>query len=196
MLINLIIRILNIVVAVLGLALVLRVVLPWLRLSRNHPVMRFLVSTTEPIVRPIRRVLGNGGVRWTRGGAIDLSPIAAFFVIWLAQAVITRLLVWIAAPPLWLLRPGQNLERWLVGVIGLLVQLYSFLLLARILLEWIRVPYSRPVMRFLWDVTEPLLAPIRQRLPSFAGLDFSPIVAVILLSLVQSLLVSLIRVLL
>ncbi len=195
MLINLLIRVLNIAVAVLGLALVLRVVLPWLRLSRNHPVMRFLVSATEPLVRPVRRVLGNGGVRWTRGGAIDLAPIVAFFVLWLAQAVITRILVWIAAPPLWLFQP-QNLERWLVGLIGLLVQLYSFLLLVRILLEWIRVPYSRPLMRFLWDVTEPLLAPIRRRLPTFGGLDFSPIVAVILLSLIQSLLVALIRALL
>ena len=193
MVINLLIRILNIVVAVLGLALVLRVILPWLRVSRSHPVMQFLVSATEPLVRPIRRVLGNGGYRWTRSGSIDLAPIAAVFVLWLAQSVITRLLVWIAAPPLWLFQPAQNLERWLIGVVGLLVQLYSFLLLARILLAWISLSYSHPVMRFLWDVTEPLLAPIRRRLPAFAGLDFSPIVAVLLLSLAQSLLVALIR---
>jgi YggT family protein len=193
MVINLIVRIINIAVAVIGLALVLRVVLPWLRLSRSHPLMRFLVTVTDPLVRPVRRVLGDGGVRWTRGGAVDLAPMAAFFVLWLAQAIVTRLLYWITAPPLWILLPGQDLERWLVGVIGLLVQVYGFLLLLRILLEWIAVRYTHPVMRFLWNITEPLLAPIRRRLPIVAGLDFSPLVALLLVSVAQTLLVTIIR---
>lgn len=193
MLINLVIQILNILVAVLGLALILRVVLPWLRVPRGHPVMQILITVTEPIVRPVRGFLGDGGFRWTRGGSIDLAPIVTFFILWLAQAIITRLLVWIAAPPLWLFQPAQNLERWLVGVIGLLVQIYTFMLLVRILLEWMRVSYAQPMMRFLWDVTEPLLAPIRRRLPTFAGLDFSPVVAVLLLALAQMLVVALIR---
>ena len=196
MLINLLIRILDIVVAVLGLLLVLRVVLPWLRVSRAHPLMRFLVTVTEPLVRAVRRLLGNGGVYWTRGGAIDLAPIAAFFVIWLTQAVLTQLLGWVATPPLWLFQPGQNLERWLIRLIGLLVQLYSFLLLVRVLLTWVRIAPRHPLVRFLWAMTEPLLAPIRRRLPPFGGLDFSPIVAVLLLALLQSLLVALIRTLL
>ncbi|MCD4737876.1 MAG: YggT family protein, partial [Anaerolineae bacterium] len=88
---------------------------------------------------------------------------------------------------------GADWGRWLVGILGLLVQLYSFALLLRILLEWMRVPYTQPVMRFLWDITEPLLRPIRRRLPTFAGLDFSLVVAVLLLSVLQMLLAGLIQ---
>lgn len=193
MLINLMIQILNVLVAVLGLALILRVVLPWLRVSRGHPVMQLLITVTEPIVRPVRGFLGHGGFRRTRGGSIDLAPVVTFFILWLAQAIITRLLLWIAVPPLWLFQPTQNLERWLVGVIGLLIQLYTFMLLVRILLEWLRVSYTQPVLRFLWNVTEPLLRPIRRRLPTFAGLDFSPVVTVLFLAVVQMLVVALIR---
>jgi YggT family protein len=138
----------------------------------------------------MRRVMGSSGIVWTGRSYVDLAPLAVIFVLWLGQAVLVRLLGWIAAPPLWILRPGEDLGRWLAGIINLLFQIYAFLLLVRVLLEWIRVSYTKPLMRFLWDVTEPLLAPIRRRLPVFAGLDFSPIVAILLLAVAQALLVA------
>ncbi|MGC9399651.1 MAG: YggT family protein [Anaerolineae bacterium] len=193
MLIPLLIQILNVFVAVFGVMLILRVLLPWFGVSYTHPVLHFLVGVTEPLVQPFRDILGHGGWRWMGRRRVDLAPLVTLFVAWLAQTVITWLLSWVAAPPLWLLQPGQDLERWLVGVVGVLMQLYTFLLLGRVLLEWMRVSYARPLMRFLWDVTEPLLAPIRRRLPLFAGLDFSPLVALFLLSIAQMLLVILIR---
>lgn len=187
------IRLLDILVPVLGLALILRVVLPWFKVSRAHPVMRFLLAVTEPFVRPVRESLGSGSVRWVRGGYVDLAPLVTIFVIWLTSALLTQLLGWILVPPLWFLRPGANLERWLISVINLLVQVYMFSLLLRMFLEWLRTSYSTKLMRFLWTITEPLLAPIRRRLPTFAGVDFSPVILIVLISLAQMLLTSLIR---
>jgi YggT family protein len=186
---------LDIFVAVLGLALALRVALPWFKVSPSHPVMRFLTTVTEPFVRPVRKVLGRGTIRWTRGGYVDLAPLVTIFVLWLLVALVNQILAWIIAPPLWIFRPGGDLERWLINLLGLVFQIYFFLLLLRILLQWLRVPYTNRYMRFLWNVTEPLLAPIRRRLPSFAGLDFSPVLLILLLSLLQMFLTSLIRVL-
>lgn len=186
-------RILNIVVSVMGLALFLRAVLPFFRVQPQNPVMRVLTTLTDPLVKPIRRVMGGSGIVWTGRSYVDLVPLVAIFVIWLAQAVLVRLLSWIAAPPLWILSPGEDLGRWLAGIINLLFQIYAFLLLVRVLLEWIRISYTQPLMRFLWDVTEPVLAPIRRRLPVFAGLDFSPIAAILLLAVVQALLVALVQ---
>ncbi len=58
-------------------------------------------------------------------------------------------------------------------------QLYSFVLLARVLMSWVQIdPYS-PVARTLYNLTEPVLAPVRNLLPPTAGLDFSPIIAMI-----------------
>ncbi len=187
---------LDILVAILGLALALRVALPWFKVSPSHPAMRVLITVTEPFVRPVRKMLGRGTLRWTRGGYVDLAPLVTIFVLWILVALANQILAWIIAPPLWLFRPGANIERWLINLLSLVFQVYSFLLILRILLEWMRISYANKYMRFLWDVTEPLLAPIRRRLPSFAGLDFSPVVLILLLSLLQMLLTSLIRALL
>jgi YggT family protein len=67
----------------------------------------------------------------------------------------------------------------------LFVQLYSLIILARVLMSWINIdPYS-PVARAIFDLTEPVLAPIRNLLPPAGGLDFSPIIVIILLQVLQ-----------
>jgi len=71
-----------------------------------------------------------------------------------------------------------------MGIGGLLIailQLYNFLVLARVLLSYFpNVDYSNPLVRFLYEVTEPVLAPIReflrQQFPQMGPIDFSPIV--------------------
>jgi YggT family protein len=78
----------------------------------------------------------------------------------------------------------------LAAVVTLLIQLYSFVILARVLMSWINIdPYS-PLARTIYDLTEPVLAPVRNLLPPAAGLDFSPIIVIILLQVLQSLLVA------
>ena len=62
-------------------------------------------------------------------------------------------------------------------LILVLTQLYSLILLARVLMSWVQLdPYS-PIARTLYQLTEPVLAPVRNMLPPMAGLDFSPIIA-------------------
>jgi YggT family protein len=54
----------------------------------------------------------------------------------------------------------------------------------RIILSWIGTDPRNPVVIFLHDITEPILAPIRQYMPRLGMLDLSPMVAIILLSLI------------
>jgi YggT family protein len=75
------------------------------------------------------------------------------------------------------------------GVLILLLQLYILVVFIRVILSWLS-PYPRNgVMRFFWQITEPVLAPIRRRLPAVSGIDLSPLVvwlaALILISLLQ-----------
>ncbi|MGD8998549.1 MAG: YggT family protein [Anaerolineae bacterium] len=63
--------------------------------------------------------------------------------------------------------------------------LYEFAIVARALLPWFRVSPYHPVMRFLIQITEPLLAPIRRNLPVIGGFDFSPMVALLILWAVE-----------
>jgi len=75
-------------------------------------------------------------------------------------------------------------------LVQLFVQLYSLVILARVLMSWVNIdPYS-PLARTIFDLTEPVLQPIRNALPPAGGLDFSPIIAIILLQFLGQLLVS------
>jgi YggT family protein len=65
----------------------------------------------------------------------------------------------------------------------LVLALYA-VLLGRVLWSWIDPTFRGPVGRFLFETTEPVLAPIRRFLPQRGPLDWSPIVAFILLTIV------------
>lgn len=192
MFIGILIRGIQFLFGLIALALFLRVLLPWFKVAPGNAWLRFVTAFTEPLVRPVRRWIG-GGIAWVAGvGYMDFAPVVAFFLLWLAQTLLVRLLLVLAAPPLWLLHPGADPARWINGVLGWLFQLYSLALLARVVLDWIRIPRARGLTAFLWRITEPVLAPLRRVLPRWGGLDFSPVVAVLLLGLVQMLVQGLI----
>ena len=58
----------------------------------------------------------------------------------------------------------------------LLVVVLWLMIVGRVLLSWINPRFDGPVGRFLYDTTEPLLAPIRRVLPQTGMLDLSPLV--------------------
>jgi YggT family protein len=76
----------------------------------------------------------------------------------------------------------------LLRLINLAFTLYSLAFIARALLSWFRISYYHPVARFLIQITEPLLAPLRRYIPPVGGLDFTPMVALLILWLVEQLL--------
>jgi len=78
----------------------------------------------------------------------------------------------------------------LIGLVQFLFELYSFILLARVLLSWFQVDPYHPLVRALFQLTEPVLEPIRRLLPSAGMLDFSPIVAFIAIRLVETVVIN------
>ncbi|NPV67942.1 MAG: YggT family protein [Anaerolineae bacterium] len=72
----------------------------------------------------------------------------------------------------------------------MLGRLYQFVLLARVLMSWVQINPYHPVVQVLLQLTEPVLQPIRQVLPQTMGLDFSPVIAMILVQLVTQVIVA------
>ncbi len=71
------------------------------------------------------------------------------------------------------------------------IQIYNMLIFARVIASWfIRNP-GNPIYHFLYEITEPVLAPIRRIMPSM-GLDLSPIIAYMVFNLLARLIASLI----
>lgn len=72
-----------------------------------------------------------------------------------------------------------------------ILRIYGFILLARVLMTWIpNLDYSNPIVKFLIQATEPVLKPIRDVLPQTGGIDFSPIVVFVAISVLAQVVLS------
>jgi YggT family protein len=77
--------------------------------------------------------------------------------------------------------------------IGLLFQVLSLAILFRVLVSWVDPMGNMRITQILRDLTEPILAPIRSILPNVGMFDFSPIIAMLLLSALSQLIVEALR---
>lgn len=74
-------------------------------------------------------------------------------------------------------------------ILCIALQLYTLILFARIILSWVTMFWSpppglSPVIRFVYDLTEPIMGFFRRYIPAVGGLDLSPIFIFIILSIV------------
>ena len=70
---------------------------------------------------------------------------------------------------------------------GRLIDLYTIIVFVAVITSWLQLPPDNPVVRITRMLTEPLLAPIRKLIPPAGGLDFSPLILLILLQVVRGL---------
>lgn len=74
-----------------------------------------------------------------------------------------------------------------VRIIHLAIEIYSAILFGAVILSWVAPQSRHPIAEFLRKVTDPVLEPIRRVLPAAGGVDFSPMVALLLLQLLGKL---------
>ena len=87
-----------------------------------------------------------------------------------------------------------NLLMALASLIHLVLQAYFWIIIARAVLSWVNPDPFNPIVRFLYRVTEPVLRPIRHRLPTLSiGLDLSPMVVILAIYFLDSFLVYSLR---
>ncbi|QER41735.1 YggT family protein [Thermodesulfobacterium sp. TA1] len=75
----------------------------------------------------------------------------------------------------------------LFQLIDLFLSVYVWIIIARCIISWVNPYPYHPVVRFLYRVTEPVLAPARRIIPPIAGLDLSPIAVIFLIYFIQNL---------
>lgn len=154
-------------------AMLLRFLLQLVRADFYNPISQFLVKVTNPLVIPLRRVIpGLGG--------LDLASLLLAVLLQLAGIVFLLLINGIGLPGVFTLLVWS-----LLGVLGLLVNIYFFALLGMIILSWVAAGSRHPAIYLLYQITEPVMAPFRKVLPAMGGLDFSPILVFILINIIQ-----------
>jgi YggT family protein len=76
-------------------------------------------------------------------------------------------------------------------IVDIGLSLYMWIIIARAVISWVSPDPFNPVVRFLSMITEPVLYPIRRRLPiSLGGIDFSPIIVILAIIFLQTFLVQ------
>ena len=152
-------------------AVALRFLLQWLRADFHNPFSQFLVTVTNPPLRPLRRFI-PGIAR------IDLSSLVLMFIL----KVIELLLVWLisyghipAMTGLFALSITELLK--------LVINIFFYAVMIQIIISWINPGAYNPATVILSRLTEPLLRPARRVLPPIGGLDLSPLIVLIGLQL-------------
>ena len=76
-------------------------------------------------------------------------------------------------------------------ILDIVLSLYMWIIIGRAVISWVNPDPYNPIVRFLNSVTEPVLYPIRRRIPfHFGGIDFSPILVIMVIIFLQTFLVQ------
>lgn len=135
---------------------------------------------SDPLINPVRRNLARAGIdpKYSPLVVILVAIVVGYFTVRLFTEVLNAVVGVIASA-----HSGAFIS--IVGYIlyGVLA-VYTLLIFMRIVFSW-GLSSINPVMRFLIRVTEPVLAPARRIIPPLGMFDISPIVVLLLLSLLQ-----------
>lgn len=147
-------------------ALMLRVLLEALRADYYNPVCQVLIRITDPLVRPLSKLI-------PRIGVVSLAGIAWLYILELV------LLLILAALGGWAIDWPVLLLLALLRLVRMLLVLYLVLIIVGVILSWVGQGFRHPIVPLVYQLTEPVLAPIRRVLPPLGGFDLSPLVAII-----------------
>jgi len=152
--------------------IVLRVLLQWVRANFYNPICQFLYKATNPVLMPLRKIVPS----WRN---LDIAGIALAWVVTALKLVLLYATLGEALGVLGLVVLS------LADLIDFVLLLYIVLILARVVISFVGADSYHPIVPLVMQLTEPVLKPIRRVLPSVSGIDFSPMVALLAITLAR-----------
>ena len=161
-----------------ALTFMLRFLLQLVRADFYNPFAQFLVKVTNPLVKPLRKIVpGIGGIDW--------SSILIVYLLMLVEFVLIGLLPRFSIPT-----PHGLLVMALAETLSLLLNVFLFSIIIQAVISWINPGTYNPIVGMLHQLTAPVLRPARRIIPPISGLDLSPMVAIIVLYLITLLFIQ------
>ena len=155
------------------LIVLMRFILQLVRANFYNPLCQFVVKATQPLLKPLRRVIPSlFGLDMSSLVLALLLQVLLFAVILMLngyQALTLLLLPWA-----------------LIGVFSLFLKILFWSMIISVILSWVAPGSRSPGAELVAQITEPVLAPFRRLIPNLGGLDISPIFAFIAIQLLQS----------
>ena len=152
------------------LAVLLRFLLQVAKADFYNPVSQAVIKITDPMVR-----------------GIDFSSLVLAFAIE-AVAICTLIILYGES----ISNIGYtNIVTWaFAGVLLFIIQIYYYAILASIIMSFVMMfsgsTNPHPLLLLVWQLTEPIMGPVRKIIPSMGGLDFSPIFIFIAIQIIQN----------
>jgi len=147
-------------------AMLLRFLLQLVRADFYNPVCQFLVKVTNPVIVPLRRVIPS--IRRLDTASVVVIMMLEVFSVWIASRI--------SSSPL---NFGQIILFSITKLAATLLMTYLFLIIASAVLSWFGGRGRHPAITLVYQLTEPVLAPFRKFIPPIAGIDLSPLFALI-----------------
>lgn len=147
-------------------AVMLRLLLQWVRADFYNPVCQFLVRVTNPVLVPLRRVVPSIGRLDT--ASVVLMLALEFLSVWIASRI--------GSVPL---APLDIAIFSVTKLLATLLWMYFFLILVAVILSWVGAGLRHPAVPLVYQLTGPVLQPFRKIVPPIAGIDLSPLFALI-----------------
>jgi YggT family protein len=162
---------------------ILRFLLQLTRADFYNPLSQFIVKATKPALNPLRRIIpGVAGM-----------DLAALVLAWLVITVEQLAILGLSGLGF---QPLAALLLAIPEMVSLIINIFLFAILIQVIISWINPGSYNPAISLIHSLTEPLLGPVRRRMPSMGGLDLSPMVVMIGLVVLEMLLIPPIRTLL
>jgi YggT family protein len=164
------------------LLMVLRLIADAMDLNPFAWMSRTIRRLTDRLVVPVRGGLRNMGMdpKFAPLVAILLVILLGFFFLWFVETIFFTIAGVLEYAP-------RGAVFAVLGfILSGLLSVYSLFLFMRIVFSWGQVSYGNRLMRFLVDITEPLLGPLRRMLPPLGWIDLSPFVAFFIIWLFQA----------
>ncbi len=159
------------------LIVLLRFILQLVRADFYNPLSQFIVRATHPILKPLRRIIPSLG-------GLDLASLVLALIVQFVLMALTLMLMGVGISD-----PLLILVWSIIGVTALLLKVFFFALIISVILSWVAQGTHNPAALLVNQICEPLLMPIRRVLPNLGGLDLSPIVAFLILNLIDMLVI-------
>ena len=155
------------------LIVLMRFILQLVRANFYNPLCQFVVKATQPLLKPLRRVIPSLF-------GLDMSSLVLALLLQILLFVVILMLNGYQAFTLLLLPWG------LIGIFSLFLKIIFWSMIISVILSWVAPGSRSPGAELVAQITEPVLAPFRRLIPNLGGLDISPIFAFIVIQLLQS----------
>jgi YggT family protein len=157
--------------------LLLRLLMLMSRADFRNPIGRGIVQLTDPLIRPLRRVL-------PAAGRIDTASVVAIILFAAAKLWLLQLIVGYGVAP----SAFALLRATLLDIVHLVLKTYLFSIILNAILSFVAPGNYSPAQSILSSICDPVLNPVRRVIPAIAGLDLSPLWACIAIQAVLLLL--------